>query len=244
MVQVRPPIDSLPVKVTVAMHFLARNFLILVLAVAGVGLARAADEPKPLQVGDSLPGAFQVLMVTGDRAGKFHCPVCEFDLYPAVLIFVRDVDEATPALMEFLKKLDSTMARYTAARPGACVVFLKDGGYRKVFETDLDKTAKPPDLPLTKATLIKEDKVAKLATRAKDAKLKYVTFGLGPTGGPEGYRLDPKADITVLLFYKQQIKLYAAFDKEKPFTAADGDKVLKEFEATASQIAKPARRKS
>src|SRR6059058_2457245 len=66
-----------------------------------------------LKPGAKIPGAFQALSVTLPptmlkpipQAGRFHCPVCEYRLNPAVLIFGRQPDSAE-ALKGLLQKLD------------------------------------------------------------------------------------------------------------------------------------------
>src|SRR5438309_8792921 len=89
-----------------------RNFKLLA-AVTGTaltcGLLCAQEKSSGLlKPGDKIPGAFQTLSVTLPptmlkpipQAGRFHCPVCEYRLNPAVLIFARQ-----PDLAEALKGL-------------------------------------------------------------------------------------------------------------------------------------------
>src|SRR5262245_27538906 len=207
-----------------------------------VGAIVHAGEDKALQPGAVVPGPFQVLMVTGPRAGSFHAPVCEYDLNPAVLIFVRDGAEASPPLIDLLKKLDTAIAKHPQARLGACAVFLNDGGYRKAIEAPLEKDKKVTDLALTAATVAKEEKEAKVKALAKKENLNLVTLGLGTAGGPEKYQLNPMADITVLIFHQQKVLGNYAYPKGE-FSAKDVDKILQQVESVADEVVKSAGRK-
>lgn len=222
------------------MRSLAHSFPVVVLTLAAFGPFLAAQEVKPLKAGDPLPGAFQVLMVTGDRAGNFHCPVCEFDLRPAVLVFVHDVDDINPTLEGFLKKLDALIAKHPKSRIGATVVFLNDGDYRKLLQNQINNSAKVAELELTKAILVKEEKEAKIKALAKAAKLQNVTLGLGSSEELKNYKLDDKAAVTVLFYDKQQVVSVASFPKDK-LTDQDADKILKEVDQNATDFEKSLR---
>ncbi len=212
------------------------------IAILGVLLAvtaAAAQEAKPLKPGDAIPGPFQTLMVTGDRAGHFHCPVCEYDLRPTVLVFVRDVDDAGPALTDFLKKLDALIAKHPKARLAACTIFVNDGGYRQLIQSQIDPTAKVTDLELTRAILAKEDKEAKIKDLAKKANLKAIPLALGSPKELEKYHLEKNAAVTVLFYNRQQVVSVASLAKDQ-LTAAEADKILKQIEAALGANAKPA----
>src|SRR5438034_7657242 len=85
---------------------------------------KAAGLLKP---GAKIPGAFQTLSVTLPptmlkpipQAGRFHCPVCEYRLNPAVLIFGRQPDSAE-ALKGLLQKLDAVIGKHPELQVGAC----------------------------------------------------------------------------------------------------------------------------
>jgi hypothetical protein len=221
-----------------------RNFGVFVLLLAGVsGSLAAADEAKPLKAGDALPGPFQVLMVTGPRAGRFHCPVCEYDLFPSVLVFIRDTEKPSAALVDLLKKLDAAIAKHTSSHLDGCAIFLGDGGYRKALESPLDDTAKALDLELAKATVIKDERVANLTSLAKAQNLTHLTLGLCTADGPEKYHLDKKAAVAVLVY--NQLKIVGAYAYEKDqLTAPEVEKILKQVETLAAETVIPAPRKT
>ena len=202
------------------------------------GALLAGEDGQSLKPGDPLPGQFQVYMATGPRAGMFHSPVGEYDLNPAVLVFIRDVEDVNGAVMDFLKKLEAAMTSYPQARMGACAIIMNDGGYRKLLEAPIpaiEPTTKIQDLDFTKAIEAKDDKVKVLKTAAKD--LKLLTIGLGSVGGPEKYGIPKDADITVLVYYQQQVLAMSSF-KKADFNQAAAEPLVKKLETTAQEIIK------
>jgi hypothetical protein len=161
-----------------------RLFLVSTLAIGGAGVLAQAR-----QATDTVPGPFQAFMATGPRAGMFHAPVCEYDLNPAVLIFVRDGVDFDKPLIDLLKKLDALIAKHPQANVGASVILVGDGGYRKALETALEDK-KVTDLTLTAATLAKEAKEAKLKDVVKKENLQHVTLGFADPSGLANYALD------------------------------------------------------
>jgi hypothetical protein len=221
----------------------ARNLGVLAFLLAAAGSLAAADDAKPLKAGDDLPGAFQVLMVTGPRPGMFHCPVCEYDLYPSVLVFVGDAEEPGKPVLELLKKLDAAIARHAGSHVGGCAIFLNDGGYRKALETPVNAAAKAPDQELAKATVLKDQRVAALESLAKKQDLKHLTLALSSAEGPAGCALDKNAGVTVLVSARQKIVGAYAFPKGH-LTDQEVDKILKQVDEMAAASVIPARRKN
>ena len=212
-----------------------RRWIIALLSITVTAALSFAQEANPLKAGDTIPGPFQVLMATGPRANMFHAPVGEYDLDPAVLIFLRDVDEVKGPVLDFLKKVDAAIAAHPQARMGACAIILNDGGYRKVLEAPINTAIKVPEIELTKAIEAKDDKLKVLRDAGKP--LKFVTLGLGTVGGPEKYGLAKDADITVL-FYSQQIVVSNSSFKKADFNDMAANKILKEIEAKAVEVEK------
>jgi hypothetical protein len=221
---------------------IARKLGILTLLLAGASGSLAAGEPISLKAGDPLPGPFQVLMVSGPRAGRFNCPVCDYDLFPSVLVFLRDADKPSAAVLDLLKKLDAAIAKHASSHLDGCAIFLSDGGYRKALESPLDENAKAPDLELAKATVIKEQRVSTLADLAKAQNLTHLTVGLGTADGPEKYGLDKKAAVTVLVYNQMKIVGAYAYEKDQ-LTQADVDKILKQVDTLAAETVIPPPRK-
>src|SRR5262245_54218972 len=122
-----------------------RNCLLFVstanLLLALTSVAWCADEGNESSKEELKP--FDVLMVTGRRAGKFHCPATEFGLNPGVLIFTRaEPDALGKPLTDFLKALDEQIGKYPFARLGTSVIFLGDGGYQEALLAKSDKNDK------------------------------------------------------------------------------------------------------
>src|SRR4029079_11292321 len=130
------------------------------------------------------PASFQVWMVTGPRALRYHSLVCAHGLNPVAFIFVKDFDPEDKALVALLKKLDDLGAKHPDARFGACMVILNDGGFREVLEKEDEDLAKQ----LADTAFVKDDLEAKLKELAKNEKLVHVTLALDTKAGPKGYQ--------------------------------------------------------
>jgi len=201
-------------------------------------IARAQETKTQLEPGAFLPGPFQVLMMTGERAGKYHCPVCEYDLRPVVLVFLPDAD-TDPKQAEFLQRLDTLIGKYPAARLGGCAVFMNDGDYRKLIKQPIEENEKVKDLPLTSAIKHKEETETKIKKLAADANLKFLSLGLASHADVAKYAPD-KNQITVLFYLKQRVISTESFAKDK-LTDAEMERMLQSIEAKCAELTKSAR---
>jgi len=192
-----------------------------------------------LRSGDTLPGPFQVLSVTGPRTGKFLSPVVDYGVKPFVLVFVKDTKNLDN-LGKFLQKLNALIAKHPDARLGACVTFLEDGGYRKALATKGDADGKG----LAKAIDDKEAIESKLRDWAGSSGLKLdrVFITVDHPGGPEQYRIDPEASTTVLVCDKLQLAADRVVFKAEP-KQKDWDDVLKPVEKLVARAEREARPK-
>src|SRR6266487_1979763 len=147
-----------------------------------------------LKPGDKIPGAFQTLSVTLPpttlkpiaQSGRYHCPVCEFGLNPAVLVFAKQPDSPEDAAKTgsstgLLKKLDALIGKHPDALAGASAIF-GDGGYLKQLLADLDDatgvSVPVKDVEFTKAIEFKEKAEARLKELAKTTDFKHVGLSL------------------------------------------------------------------
>lgn len=198
-----------------------------------------------LKPGDKIPGAFQALSVTLPptmlkpipQAGRFHCPVCEYRLNPAMLIFARQPDSAE-AIKGLLQKLDAVIVKHPDLQVGACAIF-NDGGYMKQLLAELDDATGSSSAPVkeaefTKAIEFKEAAEAKLKDYAKGANLQHVALSLGL---PEVYPIPANNDVRVLFYYKHEVVLDEAFPKDK-LDAAAVEKIVKTVDEKLSEIEK------
>lgn len=93
-------------------------------ALALVVAARAAEPVKSgPQVGESIPGAFHPLNITGPNADEKFCLVCKNSVNPVAMIFAREVN---PQLTALIKKLDEATEKNSDKKMGSFVVFCSD----------------------------------------------------------------------------------------------------------------------
>src|SRR5262245_20776913 len=60
------------------------------------------------QVGEKVPGPFEPLNLTGDKAGEKACLFCKNGNHPVAMIFARDISEPLASL---IKKIDAATAK-------------------------------------------------------------------------------------------------------------------------------------
>lgn len=109
----------------------------LVLAAAGlVGVQAAGGITSGPQVGERVPGPFEPLNCTGERAGTKYCLYCKNGSNPVAMIFARD---NSPQLARLIKKIDDATARNQDLAMGSFVVFLNDS---EKLESELKDLAK------------------------------------------------------------------------------------------------------
>jgi hypothetical protein len=118
------------------------------------------------------------------------------------MIFAREVSDNLTSLV---KKIDAATAKNSKARMGSFVVFCND-------DEKLEEKLKD---------LAKKEKINKTVLTIVDRK-----------AGPSGYDIDPKADVTVVLYVQRTVKANRAFkkgelkDKDIDAIVADIPKIL------------------
>jgi hypothetical protein len=207
-----------------------RNVALTVLALAlalptTVGAADKDDKPagksdKPLEAGlrpgkDEIGGPFRPYNVTGKEKhrGKFHSLISEYGLDPVILVFVRGV-EAKPgeAVSDLLQKLDALAAKNERLRLGVVVIFLSEEIKDLVGEDGK-----------------RDDEAARVLDRA--GKLDHVAAALDvPADVTDAYKLNNKAEVTVMLYNKLRVETNRAFAAGALNEAAVGQ-VLEEINA-------------
>jgi hypothetical protein len=207
--------------------------------IAGLALAStlfSAEEKDAyrLKPNDPIPGPFQALSVVVPattpkpmpQPNRLHCPVCEYRLSPAVLIFARQLDEADNApLAKLLKKLDAFSEKHPDAQLGICAVY-NDGGYLKAIEKEIEEGTPAKEQELSTAIDAKDEMVAKLKKLAKAADFKHVSLSLG---SPSNYQVPPNTDLRVLFYDKHLAVSDNAYARDK-LTDAEIDKIVSEVE--------------
>ena len=168
--------------------------LFLGLVVGSPGLAQELKSgPQP---GELLPGPFHPYNLNGPFATHPHCLVCEFGPRPVVMVFARDATKITG----LLQKLDEVVGRRRDVGLKAFAVilspdFAKEENRKEVIQS-LEKTA---------------------------ADLKNVILAVEGPDGPEKYRINKDADVTVILYRKLNVAANFAYAKDKLTDKEIGD---------------------
>jgi hypothetical protein len=155
------------------------------------GLKPVAKDAKPGPENE-IPGPFQPYNVTGkdEFRGKFHSVVSEHDLDPVVLVFVRGTNPAPVAGL--LPPLDEAVKKNERLRLGAAVVFLSGDITDLVGE----------DVKRERAAAEVGDKMGKY---------KNVAAALDVPASVKDYKLNDKAEVTVLMYNKYRVLLSRAY---------------------------------
>jgi hypothetical protein len=149
------------------------------------------------QVGKDVPGPFHPLNINGSEAGKKHCLFCSNGQNPVAMIFAR---EASPEVVNLIKKIDAANAKNSDKKMGSFVVFLSD-------DSELEK---------------------KLKEVAESSKLKHTVLSIDNPAGPKEYNVAKDADVTVVLYTARKVKSNYAFKKGE-LTAKGIEKVVKDI---------------
>jgi hypothetical protein len=183
-----------------------------------------AQEPKPparpesgLEPGQFLPGSFQSYMLSGDRAGKFHCFVCRQAFYPSVLILMREPEAREPfsePFVELMKQLDVLARRYAEVHFAVGVIFLT-----RAMDVHRDALARKV--------------VDELVTKAE---CKHIQFGLYPLEkegetAPPGYELPADSQAVVLVYSRLKVRASFPFTADRPLTEKDIPPILAQTQA-------------
>ena len=154
--------------------------------VASVGFAIAAEKIESgLAKGTGVP-PFYVTDVTGpNKDGADLCYRCRYGAQPVVTIFAKEMTDEVAALT---KELDGVVAKNRDQKMAGFVVLLADKS---------DKTA------------------ASLKAAAEKNKIEQLplTISVDGASGPDGYKLNPKADVTVMMWVEGKVKVSQAFSK-------------------------------
>jgi hypothetical protein len=176
--------------------------LLVILTGSGDGVRAAGELKSGPEPGQSLPGPFHYLNVTGPHAGNPHCLVCEFGLRPSVLVFTREIPAEKSPVTDLIQKLDEAVDRHKNTELRAGVVVLNEAFAK-------EQTRK--------------ESVRRLESSLRE--LKHVLVAVGSPAGPEAYKLNPKVDLTVLVYNNQRVVANFAYSKDQ-FTDKDVDAIL------------------
>lgn len=166
------------------------------------GMVVAADVESGLKVGDNV-GAYNVKDITGPNAGKSLCYRCNYGARPVINVFTRQVNDD---LAKLVKEVDALVEKNKEKKMAAFVTVLAE---------DADKIA------------------PKLEEMAKKNGIKNVPLTVfDGESGPPDYKISEKADVTVLLWNKHEVKANVAVEKGGKLD----DKVIKTVVAGSEKI--------
>ena len=173
--------------------FLTTVFTALAVLTVATQLNGADDQLKSGPAsGEVIGGPFHYRNVNGAHADSPHCLVCEYGLEPVVAVFSRTLPDTGKPISKLMEKLDEATVKYAKARLHVFGAFLSDDFVK-------EETRKEP---LSRVQL--------LANPLKAAVLTY-----GPVGGPEEWKLNKDAEVTVVLYFKHQVAANFSFAKDK-----------------------------
>jgi hypothetical protein len=141
----------------------------------------AAEITSGLKPGDA-PAAFTVQDATGPAAGTKLCYRCRYGGNPVVAVFTHKIDDKVTSLV---KKVDAEIAKNKDKRMKAFVVLLTD---------DPDRA---------------ETKLKAIAEKNNITNVPLTIFD--GTMGPADYKLSDKAEVTVMMWNKSDVKVNHAF---------------------------------
>lgn len=210
-----------------------RTLAIATFGLTAIGFAAAQDAKVGTQPGETLPGPFRVLVVTGQtapaspegllpeerqnlgdpgRVRKFHDFVTRFGLDPVVAVFSREPPPAADQpLAKLFKELDQAVEKYRTGRLHAFGVFLT---LRGEFHRDEALSGQ----------------VKQIEAFAEQAGLKNVPLALDQVESDrtKAYRIAPVDTVTVIIYTNQVVKSRITYTAEKPLDDAGVQAILAE----------------
>ncbi len=202
--------------------------MLALLSAAGLLAQDARQLPSGPRVGEVLPGPFDAVNITGKNAkGRQHCLVCEYGLNPVVVVFAREPAAGQDGpLMSLLGKLDEEVSRYADDyNLKSFVIFMSADGRNSANTPGEQDTAKIREEALARAALEK-----RLEERAD--KLKNVVVGYVLADGPKDYKINAKAEVTVLFYQRHKVLANFAYAAGQ-MTQADVGKMIKTIDGLA-----------
>lgn len=195
---------------------------------ASLVVAQDGELPSGPMKGAALPGPFDCFNINGKTAkGRNHCLVCEYGLQPVVMIFARErPEEKDGPLAQLLVKLDGLVDRsQDQGFLGGFAVFLSPDAQSSATQ----KTEDPNEI--VREAKVRDALHARLAARAEG--LKGMVIACMPEA-PKAYKLNPKADVTVIFYNRHKVLANWAFEEGK-LTEDRIGQIIKTVEAAVAK---------
>ncbi|HTK76455.1 MAG TPA: hypothetical protein VL371_14415 [Gemmataceae bacterium] len=210
-----------------------RTLALLTIGSTAIGFAAAQDGKVGTQPGETLPGPFRALVVTGPtppaspegllpeerqnlgdpgRVQKFHDFVTRYGLDPVVAVFSHDPPPAADQpLAKLFKELDQAVEKYRTGRLHAFGVFLTLRG-----EFHRDETL--------------SSQIKQIEAFGQQAGLKNVPLALDQVESErtKAYGIAPADAVTVLIYSNQVVRARFSFSADKPLDDAGVQAILAE----------------
>jgi hypothetical protein len=204
---------------------------LLSLLLGGV-LLTAQDAGSGPKEGAFLPKPFGCYNFNGAHKGKFHCLVCDYALNPVVLVFAREPEKDKDLVLNaLLKRLDDATNEFKKQQLKAAVVFLSADA-----QSSATNPAETDPKKLVEEAKNRDALYARLSDRA--ATYKGVDVAVYQTPGPKDYDLDPKAEVSIVIYNKLRVVLSRAYEPGK-LSEDEVDKIL----AKVKDTLEPAKKK-
>jgi len=148
-----------------------------------VGLVAAAEIQSGLEKGSKVP-PFDVKDITGPNKGDELCYRCRYGNQPVVSVFTKEMTDEVATLT---KELDNVIAKNRDQKMAGFVVLMSE-------------------TPEKAASALEA-----IAQKKKIEQMPLTTFnGLN---GPEGYKINSKADVTVMMWVEGKVKVSQGLSK-------------------------------
>jgi len=216
-----------------------RTLVVATFGLTALGFVAAQDVKVGTQPGETLPGPFRALVVTGPtapaspegllpeerqnlgdpgRVQKFHDFVTRYALDPVVAVFSHEPPPAADQpLAKLFKDLDQAVEKYRTSRLHAFGVFLT---LRGEFHRDETLTSQ----------------VKQIEAFAQQAALKNVPLALDQVESErtKAYRIAPVDTVTVIIYSNQVVRARFTFTADKPLDDAGVQAILAEVTKLAA----------
>ncbi len=160
-----------------------------------------------------MPHAFDVHPFNGKFANRFHCLVCENDIHPTLLLFLKEpADGQEKALESLFGKLDELIDKYQAMEKypevstfAVFAVFLSPAA-----QTSLNNPNEPDAAKLVKEATDRRALYRRMTEWA--GKVKKVVIATTIPDAVKAYKINPMASLTGIYYETLDVKANFAFE--------------------------------
>lgn len=185
-------------------------------------------QPGPAGKPTKMPHPFDVHTFNGRNPNQFHCLVCENDIHPTLLLFLKEPAEGKEkALADLFSGLDDMIAKYQAMEKYPDVTTF---AVYAVFLSPAAQNSLNNPGEADPSALVKEATERRaLYQRMKEwaGKTKKVVIATAIPEAAKGYKINPAASLTGLYYHRLNVLDNFAFED---FTDADVEPIVSRVE--------------